>query len=43
MKMRISGFASGMDIESIVNDLMKVERLPLQKNGARKASLRMET
>lgn len=31
MKMRISGFASGMDIESIVNDLMKVERLPLQK------------
>lgn len=37
MKMRISGFASGMDIESIVNDLMKVERLPLQKKWSKKS------
>ncbi len=29
--LRIGGLASGMDIDSIVNDLMKVERLPLEK------------
>ncbi|WP_188454181.1 flagellar filament capping protein FliD [Virgibacillus oceani] len=31
MDMRIGGLASGMDIDSIVSDLMKAERLPLQK------------
>lgn len=29
--MRISGFASGMDIDSMVKDLMKVERMPMNK------------
>ncbi|SER81415.1 flagellar hook-associated protein 2 [Gracilibacillus ureilyticus] len=29
--MRISGFASGMDIDTMVRDLMKAESLPLQK------------
>ncbi|QDP41271.1 flagellar filament capping protein FliD [Radiobacillus deserti] len=29
--LRIGGLASGMDIDSLVNDLMKAERLPLQK------------
>ena len=29
--LRISGLASGMDIDSIVSDLMKAERLPLDK------------
>ncbi|OEF99518.1 hypothetical protein BHF71_08735 [Vulcanibacillus modesticaldus] len=29
--MRIGGFASGLDIDSIVNDLMKAERIPLDK------------
>ncbi len=29
--LRIGGLASGMDIDSIVNDLMKVERIPLDK------------
>lgn len=29
--MRIGGLASGMDIDQIVKDLMRVERLPLQK------------
>ncbi|WP_238343481.1 flagellar filament capping protein FliD [Gracilibacillus saliphilus] len=29
--MRISGFASGMDIDSMVNDLMKAESMPLQR------------
>lgn len=31
MTMRISGFASGMDIDSIVEGLIKAERLPLDK------------
>ncbi|MEK4027943.1 flagellar filament capping protein FliD [Pseudobacillus sp. FSL P4-0506] len=31
MAMRISGLASGMDTESIVKDLMKAERMPLDK------------
>lgn len=31
MVMRIGGLASGMDIDSIVKDLMKVERMPLDK------------
>ncbi|GEL78702.1 flagellar hook-associated protein 2 [Tenuibacillus multivorans] len=29
--MRIGGLASGMDIDSLVNDLMKAERIPLDK------------
>ncbi|RCW74706.1 flagellar filament capping protein FliD [Saliterribacillus persicus] len=29
--MRISGFASGMDIDTMVRDLMKAESMPLQK------------
>lgn len=29
--LRIGGLASGMDIDSIVNDLMKAERIPLDK------------
>ncbi|MFE7060628.1 flagellar hook-associated protein 2 [Sutcliffiella sp. NPDC057660] len=29
--MRISGFASGMDIDTIVKDLMKAERMPMNK------------
>jgi len=29
--LRIGGLASGMDIDSIINDLMKVERIPLDK------------
>ena len=28
---RVSGLASGMDIDSIVSDLMKAERVPLTK------------
>lgn len=31
MTMRISGLASGMDIDQIIKDLMKVERIPLDK------------
>lgn len=29
--MRIGGLASGMDVDKLVNDLMKAERLPVQK------------
>lgn len=29
--MRIGGLASGMDIDQLVNDLMKAERIPLDK------------
>lgn len=31
MNMRISGLATGMDTESIINDLMKAEKIPLDK------------
>ncbi|OXS79335.1 flagellar filament capping protein FliD [Domibacillus enclensis] len=31
MVMRVGGMASGMDIEAIVNDMMKAQRLPLDK------------
>lgn len=31
VNMRISGLASGMDIDSIVSDMMKVKRIPLDK------------
>ena len=34
--MRISGLASGMDIDAIVYDLMKAERMPLDKIIKRK-------
>ncbi|RZI50135.1 flagellar cap protein FliD, partial [Aeribacillus pallidus] len=30
-KMRIVGLASGMDIDALVKDLMKAERIPLDK------------
>jgi flagellar hook-associated protein 2 len=29
--MRIGGLASGMDIDQIIGDLMKAERIPLDK------------
>ncbi len=37
--MRIGGLASGMDIDSIVADLMKVERMPLDKLKQKKQTL----
>src|SRR5690625_1242481 len=37
--MRIAGFASGMDIDTMVKDLMKVERIPLQKLESKKQTL----
>lgn len=37
--MRIAGFASGMDIDSIVKDLMNVERIPLQNLKSKKQTL----
>ncbi|WP_374721183.1 flagellar filament capping protein FliD [Peribacillus tepidiphilus] len=37
--MRIGGLASGMDIDSIVNNLMKAERLPLDKLKQKKQIL----
>lgn len=37
--MRISGLASGMDIDSIVKDLMKAERMPLDKLEQKKQKL----
>jgi len=39
MVMRIGGLASGMDIDSIVNDLMKVERMPLDRLNQQKQIL----
>ncbi|WP_449537800.1 flagellar hook-associated protein 2 [Ferdinandcohnia sp. Marseille-Q9671] len=36
MNMRIGGLASGMDIDTIVNDLMKAERIPLNKLNQQK-------
>ncbi|GIN85270.1 hypothetical protein J6TS2_16560 [Heyndrickxia sporothermodurans] len=39
MVMRISGFASGLDIDSMVKDLMKVERMPLDKLKQKKQIL----
>jgi len=39
MNMRISGLASGMDIEQLVRDLMKVERVPLDKYKQKKQTL----
>lgn len=37
--MRISGFASGMDIDQMVKDLMRAERIPLNKIEANKTKL----
>ena len=37
--MRIGGLASGMDIDSIVADLMKAERIPLNKLKQEKQTL----
>jgi flagellar hook-associated protein 2 len=37
--MRISGFASGMDIDQMVKDLMKAERMPLNRVEADKTRL----
>lgn len=37
--MRISGFASGMDIDQMVSDLMKAERIPLQRMEQEKQEL----
>lgn len=39
MVMRVGGLASGMDIDSIVRDLMKVERMPLDKLKQKKQVL----
>ncbi len=39
MSIRIGGLASGMDIDSIVKDLMKVERIPLDKLFQKKQTL----
>lgn len=36
--LRIGGLASGMDIDSIVADLMKAERIPLDKLNAKKTT-----
>lgn len=30
-QMRITGFASGLDTTQIINDLMRAERMPLDK------------
>lgn len=43
MPMRISGMSSGMDIDKIVSDLMKVERLPLTKIKREQQSLTWKT
>ncbi len=37
--LRISGLASGMDIDKIVSDLMKAERMPLDKLKQKKQLL----
>jgi flagellar hook-associated protein 2 len=37
--MRIGGLASGMDIDSLVGDLMKAERIPLDKLAQKKTML----
>ncbi|WP_046178164.1 flagellar filament capping protein FliD [Domibacillus tundrae] len=39
MALRIGGMASGMDTESIVKDLMKAERMPLDKLKQKKQTL----
>ncbi|THE12353.1 flagellar hook protein [Bacillus timonensis] len=39
MNMRIGGLASGMDIDQLVKDLMKAERIPLNKMNQQKQTL----
>ena len=39
MVTRIGGLASGMDIDTLVSDLMKAERLPLDKLTQKKQIL----
>lgn len=39
MAIRIGGMASGMDIDSMVRDLMKVERIPFDRLGQKKQIL----
>lgn len=39
MAIRISGLASGMDIDDIVSKLMKTERVPLDKLTQKKQTL----
>ncbi|RZT21592.1 flagellar hook-associated protein 2 [Fictibacillus sp. BK138] len=39
MVMRIGGLASGMDIDTLVGDLMRAERIPLDKLSQRKTTL----
>ena len=41
--MRISGLASGMNIDEIVTNLMKAERMPLDKITAKEDLHRMAT
>jgi flagellar hook-associated protein 2 len=43
MVMRISGMASGMDIDKIVSDLMKAERMPLDKMNQNQQKLAWKT
>lgn len=39
MNMRIGGLASGMDVDTLVSDLMKAERIPLDKLQQKKQKL----
>lgn len=39
MTIRISGMASGMDIDQLVSDLMKAEKIPLTKKTKKKTTL----
>lgn len=41
--MRVSGFASGMDIDQMVKDLMRAERQPINKLNQQKQTLEWET
>ncbi|GEK59051.1 hypothetical protein CHL76_11195 [Marinococcus halophilus] len=41
--MRVSGFASGMDIDQVVKDLMRAERQPINKLNQKKQTLEWQT
>ncbi|SDW52024.1 flagellar hook-associated protein 2 [Marinococcus luteus] len=41
--MRVSGFASGMDIDQTVKDLMRAERQPINKLNQQKQTLEWQT
>ncbi|WP_022795110.1 flagellar filament capping protein FliD [Marinococcus halotolerans] len=41
--MRVSGFASGMDIDQVVKDLMRAERQPINKLNQQKQTLEWQT